>query len=109
MLLIVCEMSNLYIKIYGFMIGGLISEAEPIRSLFMTNELELVTDLIVNIMNLIAFRSFNLTISGDLHISLKWKFEKMQAQSQQAYIKKNATLMLAEIHKYESLGRKYSR
>jgi len=71
MLLIVCEMSNLYIKIYGFMIGGLISEAEPIRSLFMTNELELVTDLIVNIMNLIAFRSFNLTISGDLHISLK--------------------------------------
>lgn len=60
MLVKIWEVSNMHIEIYSFMIWWFISEAEAMDASLLNYEFELITDLVTRIMDLIAFRIFNL-------------------------------------------------
>ena len=68
MLIIVCKMSNLYIEIYGLMIGGLVHEAKTIWPFLMSNKIKHSSDFVMSFMDLITFGTFHLTISRDPQI-----------------------------------------
>lgn len=63
MLLIVCKVTNMYIKVNGFMIRRLISEAEAIKTSLLNHKLQLLASLVAYVINLFARRTLYLIIS----------------------------------------------
>lgn len=64
MLIIECEMGFMHIKIDGFMIRGLVSEAETVDPFLLSHKLKLLTRLVMKITNLVTRRSLYLVISA---------------------------------------------
>lgn len=63
MLIIVCEMADVYIEIYGFMVRRLVSEAKMMDPLLMSHKLKLLACLVTIIMNLITRRLLYLILT----------------------------------------------
>jgi hypothetical protein len=60
MLVKVRKVTNMHVKVYSFMIRGLIGEAEAVDTPLLNYEFELITNLGTRIMDLIATRVLHL-------------------------------------------------
>jgi hypothetical protein len=62
MLIRECEVTNMYIKVNGFMVGRPVSETETINPFIWSHKMKFLACLITKIMNLLATRSLYLII-----------------------------------------------
>ena len=60
----------MYVKVYGFMIGGLVGKAKAIKTLLLTNKFKLFTYLVAEIMNLSSMRIVYLVQSTNHAVKL---------------------------------------
>ena len=55
-------MSNMHVKVYGFMIWGFIGEAEAMDTSLLNYELKFVTNFVTRFTDLSSIRIFNLLL-----------------------------------------------
>lgn len=83
MLIIVCEVTDVYIEVNSFMIRRLVSEAEAIRTSLLNHKLQLLARLVVYFVNLFAGRSLYLRMSEHSWVKSSFCNEKMNNSMQE--------------------------